>query len=70
MTSLSNIRVEYHQEVTINLGNFQNVKPYYAVSADVEEGGNPAEALKRLRSLVERLVEEEVSQIQADKLNG
>ena len=67
---MKNIKIEYHQEVTINLGNFQNIKPFYSMSAEVEEGESPADAFRKVRSLVEKLVEEEVAQIQADKLNG
>lgn len=67
---MKNINVEYHQEVTINLGDFQNIKPFYSMSAELEDGESPSEAFRKIRSLVEKMMEEEVSQIQADKLNG
>lgn len=67
---MKNIKVEYRQEVTINLGDFQNIKPFYSMSAEVEEGEKPSDVFRRVRGLVEKLMEEEVSQIQADRLNG
>jgi hypothetical protein len=63
---LSNVRIEYSNEATVNTGNFQNVKPGFSVSADVADGVHPTEAKKRLVSLVDAWLEEEVAAIQAD----
>lgn len=68
MTDLKpeNIRVEYSIESTINLGNFQNVKPGYRVSADVPEGGTATGTRNQLKSLVDRWLEEDISEHQKD----
>ena len=67
--ALSNIRIEHECSVTINTGNFTNIKPSYAVSADVNPGVNPSEAKEHLRRMVEAWLESHVEKIQRD-LNG
>ena len=57
-----NVRVEYSVEATINLGNFQNVKPGYRVSADVPEGSHPAEVREKLKALVDPWLEADIAQ--------
>lgn len=64
---LANVRVEYALEATINIGNFQNIKPGYVLSADVPEGMHPTEARNYLKSLVEKWLEEDVEEAQRDK---
>lgn len=63
---LSNVRIEYRNDATVNTGNFQNVKPGFSVSADVADGVHPSEAKKRLVALVDAWLEEEVASIQAE----
>jgi hypothetical protein len=69
MAKFKNVRVEYHNDATVNTGNFQNVRPGYAVSADVEEGTHPNEARAALKALVDAWLEEDVNQIQ-EELNS
>lgn len=59
---LTNVRVEYIIDATINLGNFQNVKPGYRVSADVPDGVHPNEARAKLKALVDPWLEEDIDQ--------
>lgn len=66
MAKFKNVRVEYSNEATINTGNFQNVRPGYKVSADVEEGTHPKEAREALRALVDAWLEEDVAEIQRE----
>lgn len=61
-----NVRVEHSAEITINTGNFQNIKPGYKVSADVPEGAHPSAVRAKLKALVESWLEEDVNEIQAD----
>lgn len=66
---LENVRVEYHNEATINIGDFQNVKPGYAVSATIK--GEPSrqeleDARARLKSLVDGWLEQDVKEIKAE----
>jgi hypothetical protein len=63
---LKNVRIEYSNAVTINTGNFQNVRPGYALSADVEEGVHPNEARARLEALVDGWLEEKVEKFNAE----
>lgn len=65
---LQNVRVEYTLDATINIGDFQNVKPGYSLSADVPEGMHPTEARNQLKALVEKWLEEEVAEIKRDKV--
>lgn len=60
MSKLTNVRVEVSSEVTINLGNFENVKPGFKASANVPEGMHPSEAKDMLQKLVDAWLEEEV----------
>lgn len=60
---LSNVRVVYRNEVTVNLGNFENAKPSYELSADVNDGVHPDEAVKRLEALVDSWLENKVAEI-------
>lgn len=59
---LKNVRVEYSKEATINIGNFENVKPGYRVSADVPNGVHPDEAKKKLKALVEGWLNEDIAE--------
>lgn len=63
MANLTNVRVEYNAEVTVNTGNFQNVRPGYRVSADVPEGMHPNEARAKLKNLVDGWLEDDVATI-------
>lgn len=60
------VRVEYSAEITVNTGNFQNVKPGYRLSADVPDGEHPGTVRTKLKTLVENWLEEDVNEIQAD----
>lgn len=62
----SNIRVEYENSVTVNTGNFQNIKPLYRISADVIEGVSPTEAKDRLRNIVDTWLDQHVTDIQRE----
>lgn len=59
---LKNVRVEYSKEATINIGNFENVKPGYRVSADVPNGVHPDVAKKKLKALVEGWLNEDIAE--------
>jgi hypothetical protein len=63
---LSRVRIEYRNDATVNIGDFQNIKPGFSVSADVADGVHPTEAKKRLVALVDGWLEEEVATIRAD----
>lgn len=52
-TTPTNLRVTYHNEATINTGNFQNVKPGFTLSADVPAGASPTEVAQKLERTVE-----------------
>lgn len=67
MTRPTNVRVEYSVESTINLGNFQNVRPGYRVSADVPEGGTPSETRLMLKTLVDGWLEADIDAIQKER---
>lgn len=66
MAKFNNVRVEYSNEATVNTGNFQNVRPGYKVSADVEAGVHPDEARAALKALVDAWLEEDVVAIQKE----
>lgn len=63
---LTNVRVEYTVEATINTGNFQNVKPGYRVSVDVPEGMHPEEARAKLKALVDPWLEADITEYQQE----
>ena len=65
-TRPTNVRVEYVVEATINIGNFQNVKPGYRVSADVPDDQHPAEVRAKLKALVDPWLEEDIEQYQRE----
>ena len=66
---LENVRVEYSNEATINTGNFQNVKPGYTVSVDIQAGENPSNARDILKALVDGWLEEDIKKIR-EELGG
>lgn len=45
---MKNIRVGHGVEFTRNIGNFENVKPNFNISADVEEGETAEEVYQKL----------------------
>lgn len=60
MTSPVDVRVEYTVEATINVGNFQNVKPGYRISAAVPNGTHPSEVRAKLKALADSWMEEDI----------
>lgn len=66
MSKLQNIRVEYSLEATVNMGNFQNQKPGYKVSADVPDDMTPTEAKDALKTIVEGWLEAEIKEIRGE----
>lgn len=61
-----NIRVEYSVEATINLGNFENIRPGYRISAEVPEGSNTREVRAQLKALADGWLEEDFEAIRAE----
>lgn len=62
---MKDIVVEYHNEVTVNLGNFENQKPGYSLSATLEPGENPNDVRAKLRKTVDGWLEQEIDEIRA-----
>lgn len=62
---MKNIRVEYSAEATFNLGNFENVKPHYGMSADVdpENGETPDVVFEKIKNFVDGLIETDAAEI-------
>lgn len=60
---LKNIRITYSAETTINMGNFENIKPHYGMSVDVPDGENPAEAFEKVKNFVDDLLTIEANAI-------
>lgn len=56
MANAFNVRVEYHVEATVNLGDFQNIKPGYVISADVPDGVHPQVVIDELKGVVDPLI--------------
>lgn len=66
MSRPTNVRVEYSVDATINLGNFQNVKPGYKVSADVPDDQHPADVRAKLKALADKWLEEDIDQYRSE----
>lgn len=66
MSRPTNVRVEYSVDATINLGNFQNVKPGYKVSADVPDDQHPADVRTKLKALADKWLEEDIDQYRSE----
>lgn len=62
----TNVRVEYVVDATINLGNFQNVKPGYRLSADVPEGTHPGRVREKLKALADHWLNEDIDQFRSE----
>lgn len=54
--SLQNVRVEYSAESTVNLGNFENVKPGLSVASDVAPGQDVKDVVRELVELVDSFI--------------
>lgn len=63
---MHNIRVQYGAEATVNLGNFENVRPGLTVSADVAEGEDTKAVVRQLRELVDSFIEHVVAEAKAE----
>lgn len=63
--NLTNVKVTYSVDATINVGNFENVKPHFSITADVEDGGNPKEAFLKIKGLCDALLAEEYAATKA-----
>lgn len=61
-----NVTIEYAKEVTINLGNFQNVKPSYKVSVELYDNINPHDAKEKIKKIVDSWLEQEIEEIQRE----
>lgn len=60
---MKNIVVTYAVDATVNLGNFENVKPHYAMSAELDDSENPTEAFDKIKTFVDSLLEAEIGSI-------
>lgn len=60
MSKPTNVRVEYSIYATVNLGDFQNVRPGYTVSADVPDGVHPEVVRDKLKSLADQWLEQDI----------
>lgn len=58
-------RVEYSVEATVNVGNFENVKPGYKISTNVREGEHPNDAIKRCEDIADKWIVRKVDEIRA-----
>ncbi len=56
------VRVEYTLDATVNLTNFENVKPGYRVASNVRPGEHPNETRARLKKLVVGWLEEDIDE--------
>ena len=64
-----NIRVEYSIEATVNIGDFQNVRPGFTLSADVPEGASPTAVKNRLKQTADAWLDQRIAEIK-EELNG
>lgn len=62
----TNIRVEYSVEATVNVGDFQNVRPGFKLSADVPEGTSPTAVKNKLKDTADVWLEQAVEKIKAE----
>jgi hypothetical protein len=68
MAELENVRIEYKNEYTINMGNFENQKPGFCVSATVKGVATRdelEEAKRKLKILVDTWLTEDVVEVKA-----
>lgn len=66
MAKLKDIRVGYKNEYTINMGNFENQKPGYEISALVEGGVSKAEleeVRNKLKSLLDAWLVQDIQEV-------
>jgi len=54
--ALQNVRVEYSAEATVNLQNYENVKPGLKVASDVPEGQSVKDTVNELVELVDSFI--------------
>jgi len=53
----TNVRVTYRIGATINMGDFNNIKPEFEISADVPNGVSPTEVKNKLVTTAEAWLE-------------
>lgn len=58
-------RVEYSLEVTVNIGNFENVKPGFKIITDVPDGEHPEVTKQRCEATVNQWMDEAVQEIRS-----
>ena len=66
MAKLKDIRVGYKNEYTINMGNFENQKPGYEISALVEGEVSKAEleeVRNKLKSLLDAWLVQDIQEV-------
>lgn len=56
----------YGLKYTRNLGNFENVTPYYEISDEQREGESFGDLINRVVSKVENLMETKINEIDED----
>lgn len=67
---MKNVRVEYGVDATVNLGDFENVKPGLRIAADVTEGESVKAVVNELRTLVDSFIQHVVAEAKAEKARG
>jgi len=59
-------RFTYGLKYTRNLGNFENVTPYFEISDDLRDGESFDSLIGRVTGKVERLMEDKIAEIDED----
>lgn len=59
-------RFTYGLKYTRNLGNFENVTPYFEISDDLRDGEGFDTLISRVVGKVERLMENKIAEIDED----
>lgn len=60
---MKDIQVTYNVDATVNLGNFENVKPHFGMTVTLEDGEKPDEVFNKIKTFVDGLLEDEVGSI-------
>lgn len=60
--NFSNVEVTVTKSVTINIGDFQNIKPEYSLSVTLDEGANPNEVRAKLLATIDSWLEADIKE--------
>lgn len=62
MADFKDLEITVTNGVTVNIGDFQNIRPEYTLKATLEDGVNPSEIRAKFKKVIEAWLEDDIAE--------